>query len=162
MISPIKNNTEQGFTLIEALVAMLILTIGILSLMTLHSTLVKRNSNSSHITQASTWATNEIETIISTPYDELEDTDLDGTDQDDDRNGVDEYTADGSDTSFGLDDLTNPDMTSTSSDGAYTLYVNVAVDLPMLDSKTIRVHIQDNRGIMANIISFDYIRQKSI
>lgn len=155
-----KTTTDTtGFTLIEALVAMLVLTIGILSLMTLHSTLAQRNSNASHITIASTWATNQIEEIISTPYDELIDADGDGTDQDQDKDGQD---TEGTDHTFGLDDLDNPDLTIESPDEKYTIYVNIAVDVPLEDSKTIRVHIQDNNGTMSNIIHFDYIRQQSI
>lgn len=159
MINMTTIQDSKGFSLIEALVAMVILTIGILSLMTLHSTLTQRNANSSHITIASNWAANEIEQIISTPFELLIDADGDGTDQDQDKDGKD---TEGTDHSFGLDDLDNPDLTINSGDGKYTLYVNVAVDLPIEDSKTIRVHIQDNSNTMSNIIHFDYIKQQSI
>ncbi len=70
---------ENGFTLIEALVAMVVLTIGILSVYAMQITSINSNSKSSHVTYASNWAAQRIEQIISTPYDDLVDTDGDGT-----------------------------------------------------------------------------------
>lgn len=154
------SNENQGFTLIEALVAMVVLTIGILALMTLQGNLVQGNSRASHISEASSWAASEIEEIIDTPFTYLEDLDGDGSNQDQDKNGVDEV---GPDTVFGLDDLDNQaDYLFTSNDGDFTLHINVAVDIPIEGSKTIRVFIQDNKSVMGNPLNFTYIKQNSI
>lgn len=67
------NNTyqeqPQGFTLIEVLVAMVILTIGILSLYTLQMASIKGNSASNVLTTASTWATDHMEYLLALDHD---------------------------------------------------------------------------------------------
>ena len=66
-------NNEKGFTLIEALVAMAILTIGILALITMQTTAFKGNSKARGITTASNWAQDRIETLFNTKYELLAD-----------------------------------------------------------------------------------------
>lgn len=66
-------NNEKGFTLIEALVAMVILVIGILSLYTMQTTSVKGNANAFGLTSAATWATERIERLFIEKYDDIKD-----------------------------------------------------------------------------------------
>ena len=66
-------NNEKGFTLIEALVAMVILVIGILSLYTMQTTSVKGNVNAFGLTSAATWATERIERLFTEKYDDIKD-----------------------------------------------------------------------------------------
>ena len=61
---------ENGFTLIEALVAMVVLTIGILSLYSMQITSIHGNAKSSRITTAATWDMNQVERIIGMDYDD--------------------------------------------------------------------------------------------
>ena len=92
-------NNQKGFTLIEAMVALSILTIGILTLYTMQTTALKGNATANGLTTASTWATNRIEQILSMKYDDIVDTDGDGTGKDSDFDGVDDSVND-----FGLND----------------------------------------------------------
>ena len=118
---------HQGFTLIEVLVAIVIMAIGILSVITMQLTSIGGNLNANNISVASGWAADRIEQIFSMDY---EDPDL----NDDDGNGAAGLnTTDGS-----------ADGTADSPDGFYTIYWNVIddknpSDLKMPNTKTIRI-----------------------
>ena len=58
----------QGFTLIEALIAMLVLTIGILALNTMQTTSTKGNTTANKLTVASSLAGNSYERLLNMPY----------------------------------------------------------------------------------------------
>jgi type IV pilus assembly protein PilV len=160
MISLTNVTNNKGFTLIEALVAMVVLSIGIFSLYTLQVTSIQNNSKASNITIASNWGAEKIEEIISTPYEDLIDTDGDGTDQDADNNGIDDSNND-----FGLNDITpadGPDGNETSPDGHFTVFWNVAPDMPLEGSTTIRIHVQDNNQKMKNPVTIQYVKEGPI
>jgi prepilin-type N-terminal cleavage/methylation domain-containing protein len=150
--------SDNGFTLIEVLIAMVVLSIGILSLFSMQINSIKGNSKASHITTASIWNVDQVERMVGMQYTDatLADTDGDGTDVDSDGNGVDDNVA-----NFGLDDITaltadvGPIITA---DGRYTLYLNIAIDVPMENLKTIRVHVQDNRQVLSRPVTFTYIK----
>lgn len=133
---------ENGFTLIEALVAMCVLTIGILSLYTMHTTAITYNAKASTLSNGTNWAMEKMEELIETDYDDLEDTDNDGE--------------------SGLDDLTDADGEEESSDGSFTIYWNVAEDEPIEGCKILRVHVQDNNLRLSNVVTYQYIREKGI
>lgn len=78
--------SESGFTLIEALIAMVVLSIGIFSLYSMQINSIKGNSKASRLTTASTWNADQVEQIVSMKY---SDTTLD------DGNGTPFTTADG-------------------------------------------------------------------
>lgn len=61
-------NTENGFTLIEALIAMVILSVGILSLYSMQITSITGNSKASRLTTAATWNMDQVERIIGMDY----------------------------------------------------------------------------------------------
>jgi type IV pilus modification protein PilV len=152
---------NNGFTLLESLIAMVILSIGILSLYSMQITSIQQNARASNITIASSWGAEKIEEIVNIPYKDLLDRDGDGTNQDSDHNGKDEK--DGG--NFGLDDITTtsrPDGRQDSPGGNYTIFWNVAVDHPITGSKTIRVHVVDNNKKMKNVLSLQYIKQAPI
>lgn len=65
-------NNEKGFTLIEALVAMVILVIGILSLYTMQTTSVRGNATAFGLTSAATWATERIERLFTDTYADID------------------------------------------------------------------------------------------
>ena len=62
------DSRKNGFSLIEVLIAMMILTVGILSLYTLYITSIKGNSKGNSITTASTWAVDQIEYLMALDY----------------------------------------------------------------------------------------------
>jgi type IV pilus modification protein PilV len=142
--------TEQsGFTLIEAMVAMLILTIGILSLYTMQVSAIQGNSTASQITLAATSGANQLEDIFAMDYDALVDTD--------------------GDSAGGLYDTNNPlnlangnaDGNATTPDG-YTIYWNVATDLPMPFTKRVVVSVvRSDRGTLKNV-QFEYIKAQVV
>ncbi len=64
-----KKKNENGFTLIEVLMALAIFSIGILAIAKLQITSVADNTSSRKYTEASTWGTSRIESVMSTAYD---------------------------------------------------------------------------------------------
>jgi prepilin-type N-terminal cleavage/methylation domain-containing protein len=70
--------TQKGFTLIEALVAMVVLTIGILSLYTMQVSSINGNATANHLTVATTVANNCYERLWNTPYNHATMTDTAG------------------------------------------------------------------------------------
>lgn len=65
-ITPLKN--EQGFTLIEALIALFVLTVGVIGMMTLQTTAIHSNYGASTMTRASSVATRTIEEYRNSSY----------------------------------------------------------------------------------------------
>jgi len=55
---------DKGFTLVEALVALMILTIGILTLITMQTTSIKGNAKARNLTTAATWNQDKIESLL--------------------------------------------------------------------------------------------------
>jgi type IV pilus assembly protein PilV len=71
-IQPIRNSkiceNNQGFTLIEIMVAMVIFAIGILSVAALQTKATKGNISANRSTRAFTWCSDRMETLMSLPY----------------------------------------------------------------------------------------------
>jgi prepilin-type N-terminal cleavage/methylation domain-containing protein len=156
-----QNSANQGFTLIEVIVAIAVLTIGILSLYSMHVSSINGNATASNLTTRSNWASDRIEILLSRPYghSDLEDVDKDGTNEPVDANGND---SDGG--SFGLDDDTSvtADHRDASPDGRYTILWNVAVDTPVPNSKTIRVIVTSlDRGV-TKTVPLTYIKSEKL
>ncbi len=61
-------NHQAGFTLIELVVAMVILGIGILSIVALQTRNVSQNGSAKRQTEGYTWAMDQIETLLQLPY----------------------------------------------------------------------------------------------
>mgnify|MGYP001819460327 CR=1 FL=1 len=66
-----KIGTEDGFTLIETLIAMAIFTIGILGLFVMQTAAIKENLTANAITIGSTWATDRVERLLAMDYSDL-------------------------------------------------------------------------------------------
>ena len=164
---PLSNN---GFTLIEVICAIAILTVGILSLYSLQISSINTNSSANTITAASTWASDRVEILINRPYScnpfstnchDLDDTNGNGTGQDTNFDGRDDV---GPDFNFGLNDATTAtaDHSVTSPDGRYTILWNVAVDTPLPNTKTIRVIVtSSDRGVIKSV-PLTYIKSDKI
>ena len=152
-------STQNGFTLIEAVVAMAILSIGIFALYSMQLTSIDGNARANYLTTASYWVSDKIEDIILMDYDDLNDGDGDGTNQDTGPfDGVDD---DGGD--FGLEDVDTltADGSEVSPDTHYRIFWNVAEDQPMDNLKTVRVHVEYVGGGESKIVSMDFIKPKS-
>ncbi len=154
-------HSSSGFTLIEVLIAMAILTIGILSLYSMQIHSVQGNTKANRQTTQSTLITDEIEQLIAKSYSDnnLQDRDGDGTNKDIDGDGID-----ASGNNFGLNDLTTAtaDGNLASSDGLYTVFWNIAVDYPMPRLKTVRVYVIDNNRPQSSPFFYQYIKHDAI
>jgi type IV pilus modification protein PilV len=119
---------SEGFTLIEVIVALAVLTIGILAVNAMQTVSVRGNSTANRLTTAATWATDRAEVLFNLEYDD--------DDLMDDGGGAADGLA-------GLNDATaaTADGNALSPDGDYTIYWNVAEDEPMPNLKTINVII---------------------
>jgi len=120
-----KGQNEKGFTLLEVIVAISILTIGLLAVASMQVSAIKGNTLAFGITEATSWASDQIEKLIVLPYDhaDLQDTDGDGA------SGLE-------DASEATDD--NPN-TPPPTHGKYKVYWNVAVDDTADGTKTVNV-----------------------
>lgn len=158
-----KKLTEKtGFTLIEVLVAIVVLTIGVMALYAMQTTAIKGNATAISLTTGSNWAQDRVELLLSKNYTHA---DLQDTDNDE---------------CAGLNDLPpgNDADHSDTSDEFYEIYWNVAdkcslTQVPgnqdheappedVQSPKHIRVFvIRKDQGIKKTI-EFNYIKQNTI
>ncbi|MDX9833590.1 MAG: prepilin-type N-terminal cleavage/methylation domain-containing protein [Desulfobulbus sp.] len=153
---------EAGFTLIEALIAMVVLTIGVFALYTMQVVGIRGNSLANSISTATNISSAQVEDLISRAFADkkrLVDTNGDGTNQDPDKNGIDEQGGG----NFGLENVdSDADYSHTTADGLYTVFYNVAVGVPLPNTKTIQVLVRDNARRMNNTVNIQYIKNGNI
>ena len=125
-----KASKEKGFTLLEVIVAISILSFGLLAVASMQVTAIMGNSLSGNLTEASALAGDRMEKLMSMDYDaaQLDDTDDDGADGLEDASAA---TADGEDPR----DL-----------GIYDIYWNVAENATFNDTKTVNVIVTWTQG----------------
>jgi type IV pilus assembly protein PilV len=148
-------NNSRGFTLMEVLIALAIFAIGILGVAKMQLSAISGNSSSRGWTEAATIGQQQMEILMSLPYDDplLLDTQNDGTNQDTNNDGEDN---DGG--NFGLDETTTPDHSATINT-VYNLFWNIAVDEPVTDAKKIRMIVQwKSSGFGTKEIVFDTVK----
>jgi len=63
-----KPKKEQGFTLIEVIIAIGLLTFGILAVASMHISAIQGNSFAAQVTQGTTWAQDKLEELMALPY----------------------------------------------------------------------------------------------
>ena len=158
---------ERGFTLIEAMVALAVLSIGIVVMYAMQVGSVRGNLHAQNITTAATCAVERMEEINGLDYDDdlLDDRNNDGNGQDANLNGEDDDdvvlgAVDGI-LNFGLDQNTTAtaDFTNTDLSG-FTMHYNVAVDHPLERMKTIWVIVVRNADQQQLV--FDYAKTGSL
>ena len=66
--SPGKRNQEQGFTLIEVLFAVAVLSFGLLAVSSLQGSAIRGNLMALDRTEAVAWAQNQMESLMALPY----------------------------------------------------------------------------------------------
>lgn len=138
---------DNGFTLIEVIVALAILTVGILSVNAMQIVSVRGNNTANRLTTAATWATDRAEVLFNQEYD--------APDLLDDGGGA----ADGL---GGLNDATaaTADGNDVSPDGEYTIFWNVAEDEPMPNLKTINVIVIRNDLGTQKTLTLSHMKSK--
>jgi len=132
-----KRCNQKGFTLLEVIVAISILTIGLLAVASMQVSAIRGNASAYGITEATSWASDQIEKLIVLPYDhaDLQDTDGDGA------SGLENA-------SEATDDNPNPPPTH----GKYKVYWNLAVDDTADGTKTVNVIVTwTDHGIQKRI-----------
>jgi len=63
-----KLKKDEGFTLIEVIIAISIFAVGLLAIAAMQTSAIKVNSSASQITGLSTWGLDKIEELMSLPY----------------------------------------------------------------------------------------------
>ncbi len=164
---------QKGFTLIEVIVALAVVTIGIVVVNAMQITATRGNFTASNITTASNWAADQIEQLFVTPYADVTDTNGNGDKQAQDLlpvnadgslgNGIDdddEGTFRDGILNFGLDEDTpaTADGSTTSNDTnqKYTIMWNVADNYPMPNTKTLQVIVTWNEGGTTKSVSLQH------
>jgi len=153
---------QKGFTLIEVVIALGVLSFGILALMLMQLSGIRGNSVANTITSESNWAADRIEQSLRLDFFDgnLADTDGDGTNQDTNEDGIDDNAG-----NFGLDDIgtsTPAGCTAAPADfctreGLYDIFWNVAIDYPVIHSKTLKIIVRQNQG-KSNQVVFEYVK----
>jgi len=59
---------QNGFTLLEVIIALFIFSIGLLAVASMQMTSIKGNYFSGTLTEATSWAADQMETLMSLPY----------------------------------------------------------------------------------------------
>lgn len=164
-----KIKSQNGFTLIETVIAIAILAIGILSLYSMQVSAIRGNSHANQITTSANWAADRIEQLIAREYDEKLPTSPPYWLVDEDGDGV----AGLNDTAIG-GVVTADRLYTQNADGSeqitvngdavpanaipYSIYWNVAVDATTPNTKTIRViTLWSDRGQQKNTV-VDYVK----
>jgi len=128
---------SRGFSLLEVLLGISVFMIGMLGVTALNISSLKSNTFSGNLSEATLIGATKIEEFMAMDFDDIEDTDGDGTDQDTNDDGIDN---DGG--NFGLNDIGDDNDPDTNGDadgsegslgknGIYTIYWNVAVSEPI-------------------------------
>jgi len=164
-------DNQNGFTLIEVLIAIVILSIGLLGIAQMQLTGIQGNESASDFSEATAFGQDKMEELINLPYThaDLNDTDGDGTGQDTTAsggvvNGIDNddegIAVDGI-ANFGLDDIASPDgseLQTGATNTQYTITWNIAVDKPVANAKHIKVHVQWRDKGRIRTLSMDMIK----
>lgn len=119
---------EKGFTLLEVLVAVSILTVGLLAVASMQGSASRNNVYAGSRTVAATWASDQMEDLLSLSWNDplLSDADGDGA-------------AGLSDVGFDNDPATQGDADHEVTRGKYSIYWNVVDNQVATDTKTINV-----------------------
>lgn len=157
-------SSEEGFTLVEVMVALAVFTMGILAVNAMQTKAVSVNTSANKLTTASSWAADRVERIFGLDYELIADADGDGDGdtEDADDDGVDDDdnldTVVDDNENFGLhhDTAVTADGTDTSPDNSYTIFWNVADNIPMPNTKTIHIIVNrtDLTGTRSVIIKY--------
>ena len=125
---PKRKPNERGFSIIEVMIAISILSIGILALASMQVAAMRGNSFAGGVTEGSTWALDQIEKLMSLPWTDasLLDADLDGA------GGLDNI-------GFDSDPGTQADADFRVTQGKFSIHWNVANNVVTDNTRTVNV-----------------------
>lgn len=150
---------EEGFTLIESMVAMVVLVIGISTLYNLHLAATRGNTTAFLNTTATRWSANRLEQLMSADYDAVVMADTDG----DGMAGINntECCVGGND-AFGTPVagcVAVADGCAADALNQYGIYWNVAQNQPLENMKTVRVSVARQFFGVTREVGMTYYRQ---
>lgn len=136
------NFNVRGFSLIEILIAMVVLSVGILAVTKMELVSMRSNTRSASLTEASSVARATMDRLLNLDYDaaELSDTSADST--------------------AGLTDATPSTADYHQTDGRFDIFWNVAENQPINNCKTIQVNVTWNMGGEVKSTSFSAIKNR--
>lgn len=147
-------NKQNGFTLIEILIAITVFAIGMMAVALMQSSAIKGNYASSGMTEAVTLAQDRLDLLMAldpSSDPELQDTNGNGTNQDPNDDGIDD---DGG--NFGLDDVqaaADGWAANQGQSGKFDVSWNIAVDEPQNNSRIIKVIVEwQEKGAARSVI----------
>ncbi|MBU1419951.1 MAG: prepilin-type N-terminal cleavage/methylation domain-containing protein [Proteobacteria bacterium] len=163
-----KLDTTTGFTLLEVMIAVVVLSIGVIAVYAMQMTSITGNAAANQLTASTNTAAIIVEEIVNMPYNSANydfdiDTDGDGIIDTDLATFTDGLGSNNN--QAGLNDITDPGAGTTSdyttaittNGGNFTLDINVARNYPDNGMDTIRVIIRNNTGF-GNRVSFSTIK----
>jgi len=147
----IKEN-QNGFTLIEIMIAITVFAIGILGVAAMQIAAIEGNSSANGLTEAAAIGQDKIEELMALDYNNnaLNDTDGDGT------NGLRDPLPPPPLPQVPDSVTYPPDYQLTS--GPYTISWNIAVNVPGTNTKTIRVIVIWNENGRNRLVNIDAIK----
>lgn len=162
------DNTHRnsGFTLLEVMIAVIVLSLGVMAAFSMQMTSITGNSAANRLTASTNVGAILVEEIVNMPYnaaaydidldtdgdgviDTNADTFTDGTGTNDDDAGLDDITDGGTNSDY--------NTTYTANGGNFTVDINVARNYPENGMDTISVIIRNNDGL-GNQIQFSTIK----
>lgn len=125
---PKRREGQRGFSIIEVMIAISILSVGILALASMQVSAMRGNSFAGGVTEGSTWAADQIEKLMNLPWNDpsLQDADLDGA------NGLD-------DIGFDNNPATQADADFRENKGRFSIHWNVANNVVTTNTRTVNV-----------------------
>jgi len=145
---------ELGFTLIEALIAMVVLSVGVLAVIGMQTSGVGGNARARAVTEAANYATDKMEFLLGESYSstDLSDADADGV------LGLSDSQCcqDGKDAQGNT--ITNCTAPADGCDnqGQYDIYWNVSDDDPVTGAKTIKVLVRHR--VLQTPVTIEFVK----
>lgn len=139
--SKYQTGNDKGFTLIEILIAITILSIGLLAVASMQISAIRGNSFANDLTEGTTLASEKLESIIRIAERDYNDTLLRDVD-DDGNSGLDHSGADA--------DFHNAGP-------KYTVSYNISTDSPFIDTKIVKVIVTWTRGSSPKKVAIQHI-----